>query len=56
MFVLIINQAITALLHPKLSPDTFEFIHEVGGMVLVGLVIVHLILNFNWIKASYFHK
>ena len=56
LFVLIINQAITGLLHLKLSPDTFETLHEGGGMILVGLIIVHLILNFNWIKASYFHK
>ena len=56
LFVLIVNQAVTALLHMKLSPDTFETLHEGGGFILVGLVVVHLILNFNWIKASYFHK
>jgi heme A synthase len=56
LFLLIISQAVTGLLHLKLSPETFETIHEGGGIVLVGLVIVHLILNFNWIRASYFHK
>jgi len=56
LLVLIISQAVTGLLHTKLSPETFETIHEGGGIVLVGLVIVHLILNFNWIRASYFHK
>jgi heme A synthase len=56
LFVLIISQALTGLLRMKLSPETFETLHEGGGMILVGLVVVHLILNFNWIKASYFHK
>ncbi|MBN2183529.1 MAG: DUF4405 domain-containing protein [Sedimentisphaerales bacterium] len=56
LFVLIISQTITGLLHMKLSPETFETIHEGGGMILAGLVAVHLILNFNWIKASYFRK
>jgi heme A synthase len=56
LLVLIVNQAVTGLLHLKLSPDTFETLHEGGGMILVGLAVVHLILNFNWIKASYFRK
>jgi hypothetical protein len=56
LLVLIISQTVTGLLHLKLSPETFETIHEGGGFILVGLVVVHLILNFNWIKASYFRK
>jgi hypothetical protein len=56
MFVLIINQAVTALLHQKLSPETFETLHEGSGFILASLVVVHLILNFNWIKLNYLHK
>ncbi len=56
LLVLIISQAVTGLLHLKLSPETFETLHEGGGLILVGLVIVHLILNFNWVRANYFHK
>ncbi len=56
LLVLIISQAATGLFRMKLSSETFEFIHEGGGLILVGLVIVHLILNFNWIKANYFHE
>jgi uncharacterized membrane protein len=56
LFVLIINQPVTALLADKMSADTFELIHRDTGFVLVGLVIVHLALNFNWVRASYFPK
>jgi len=56
LLVLIISQAATGLSRMKLSPETFEFLHEGGGMILVGLVVVHLILNFNWVRATYFHK
>lgn len=56
LLVLILSQTITGLLHAKLSHETFETLHEGGGLILAGLVVVHLILNFNWIKASYFHK
>jgi hypothetical protein len=56
LFVLIINQPVTALLAHKMSDQTFEILHQDTGFVLVGLVLVHLILNFNWVKASYFPK
>jgi len=56
LLVLIISQAATGLLRMKLSPEAFEFIHEGGGIVLVGLVIAHLILNLNWVKANYLYK
>ena len=56
LLVLIISQAASGMLRMKLSPESFEFIHEGGGMVLVGLVIVHLILNLNWVRVNYFPK
>lgn len=56
--IFLVNQIITGLLRMKLSHETFEILHEKAGLVLAGLVVLHLILNFNWIKASYFktHK
>ena len=30
--------------------------HELTGMIFIMLGILHLILNFNWIKSSYFNK
>jgi hypothetical protein len=56
LMVLIANQAVTAVLSDNLSRKTFEFLHEGGGIALVCCVLVHLILNFSWIKASYFLK
>ena len=52
--LLFISQVVSGLSHERLSEEIFEFIHEGFGLVLVSLVIVHFILNFNWIKASYF--
>ena len=56
LLVLIANQATTALLRDYIDGEAFEFIHKGGGILLVALVIVHLILNFSWIKAGYFSK
>jgi hypothetical protein len=36
--------------------STFSLIHPITGLSLVILVIFHLILNFNWIKANYLKK
>jgi hypothetical protein len=56
LLVLIISQLVTGFSRMKLSHDTFEVLHKGGGIILAGLVIVHIILNFNWIKVNYFHK
>jgi hypothetical protein len=54
--LLIINQAITGFSRSKLSYETFEFLHEGGGVLLICLIFAHIILNFNWIKTSYFAR
>jgi hypothetical protein len=56
LLVLVVNQAVTALLHDKLPHEAFEFFHQGGGTVLIALIVVHIILNFNWVKANYFPK
>ena len=56
LFILIINQLMTGFFRMKLSRDTFVVLHERGAIVLACVVVVHIILNFNWIKANYFHK
>ena len=56
LLVLMANQLVTGLVHRSLSREAFEFLHEGGGILLAVLAGVHLILNFGWVKASYFSK
>lgn len=58
LLVLVANQAVTGLWGNRLSlsHETFEFLHKGGGIVLACCVVVHLLLNFSWIKASYLSK
>jgi len=51
-----LNQVATGLLRDSLSPETFEVLHEGGALVLSVVIIGHLLLNGNWIKAQYFRK
>ncbi len=61
---LIITFIITAfsLIFYKFIPSEIqgsEFLyetHEIAGMVMIILGILHFILNFNWVKAVYFKK
>ena len=50
--VLILNQATTALIHDLLPKDAFEFLHEGGGVTMFVLALVHVYLNWAWVKAN----
>ncbi|MFA5239921.1 MAG: hypothetical protein WC476_09495 [Phycisphaerae bacterium] len=56
LLVFFINQAITVLLREQLSFKVFGIFHKVGGGIFLCLIALHIILNFNWIKASYFPR
>ena len=56
LLVLFVNQAVTVLFLDELPHKAFQIFHKGGGAVLLIFIAVHIILNFNWIKASYFPK
>ena len=39
-----------------INSETFFSIHKWGGRIFVLFVILHVVLNWNWIKANYFRK
>ncbi len=54
--LLLVNQAVTGFFHDSISDEVYEVIHAGGGILFVALALLHLILNWNWIKANYFRK
>lgn len=54
--LLILNQVFTALLHGVLSKELFEKVHETGGFLLFLGVVIHLLLNWSWVKTTYLAK
>jgi hypothetical protein len=54
--VFFINQALTVIFRDNISFETFGLFHKTGGAILLFLIAVHVILNFNWVKANYFGK
>jgi hypothetical protein len=56
LIVLFINQAVTVLFLDELPVKAFQVLHKGGGAILLGLMAVHIVLNFNWVKANYFSR
>jgi hypothetical protein len=54
LLLFLVNQATTALFIDHLSPKAFGLFHKTGGAIFICLITLHIILNFNWIKANYF--
>lgn len=58
LFLNIILQGATGLFGDKLglNEDSFELYHVKAGMLLIVLVLIHLILNWGWVKSLFTRK
>lgn len=54
--ILLLCQVLTGLLHSLLPRDVFEILHQANGIALALVASIHLILNWNWVKASFFQR
>ena len=52
LLILILFQLVTALLRGSI-PVFFHNWHPVAGYVLVGLAMIHLVLNWGWVRGVY---
>jgi hypothetical protein len=50
--LLFLNQILTGLFHGFLPHDVFEIVHQGGGIILATATLLHVILNWNWVKAN----
>ncbi len=56
LLVLSVSQVLTGIFAMSLSEEVFDIFHRDTGTILLVLILLHVVLNFNWIKASYFRK
>jgi hypothetical protein len=49
-----ISQLLTVVLRDAISAKMFFTFHIWCGRALLGLAVVHLILNWNWVKTNIF--
>ena len=50
--VLTVSQALSALLADHVSYTTFTWVHKGGGVLLLVGITLHVVLNWNWVRAS----
>lgn len=52
--LLLVNQIVTGIFGESLPNELFEILHEGGGYVFAATAVLHVILNWNWVKANMF--
>lgn len=51
--ILFVNQMLTGIFNEALPHEAFEIMHEGCGFVLAVVALLHVILNWNWVKANF---
>jgi hypothetical protein len=54
--LLILSQLLSGLFNRMLHYETFEIIHKGGGILFFVVVIIHVALNWSWVKTTYLRK
>ena len=54
--VLISTQMLSGFLGGSLPIKAFNIVHRGGATILLVCVLAHVILNWAWIKSSYFKR
>jgi hypothetical protein len=52
LLTLFLCQAATGLAHPLTEHELFEILHPSVGVLLIITGIVHIVLNWGWVKAN----
>jgi hypothetical protein len=54
--LLLVCQLATGFFHEALPHELFEVVHEGVAIALAVAALLHLSLNWNWVRANYQHK
>ena len=54
--ILILNQLIVGILHDVMHHEVFEILHIGGGICLFIGVVIHVALNWGWVKTTFLKK
>lgn len=54
--VLVFSQVLTGLVGAMLPRELFGVLHKGGGIACGSVAVLHVVLNWNWIKANYFRR
>jgi Ni,Fe-hydrogenase I cytochrome b subunit len=46
--------ASSGLLHNLIPYDTYRIVHPIYGYILIACVVIHVFLNWAWVKSNIF--
>jgi len=53
LFTLFLCQATTGLAFPLIEDELFEILHPSVGILLIIIGIMHIVLNWGWVKSNF---
>ncbi|MBN1153522.1 DUF4405 domain-containing protein [candidate division KSB1 bacterium] len=56
LFLFFLWVIITAFLHELMSPALYEKLHPIGGFLFFLTALIHIYLNWSWIKSNVLKK
>ena len=51
--ILLLNQILSGMFGRSLPAGGFDLLHRKGAWILLVVAVLHVILNWAWIKANY---
>ena len=54
--VLILSQFLSGIFHKAIPYRIFETLHKGSGILLFIGVVIHVVLNWGWVKSTFFQK
>jgi hypothetical protein len=48
--------AFSGLFHEYIPYDTYRIVHPIYGYILIACVVIHVFLNWAWVKSNIFAK
>lgn len=54
--ILVVTQILSGFLRFQLPSEVFEVVHEGGGVALSAGIVLHVVLNWNWVHANFLSR
>ena len=54
--ILLMTQMISGIFGASLPHRVFQILHKGGGVVLFVVAVVHIVLNWGWVRTMYLRR